>query len=134
MMYLCHLKHQFGFFDETNRLRCLSSMGDQLERISHAVDFEMFRPVLDEVFKREDKGKGRKENVAFPGWREPENRREELPTCCNPWAAPPAEKAIPAAARGLPFRRSSFPHQRRVSHEEAFEKFSLKKKDDSDGG
>jgi hypothetical protein len=52
------MKHQFGFFDESNRLRRLSSMGDPLEEISEVVDFEMLRPVLDEVFKREDKGKG----------------------------------------------------------------------------
>jgi IS5 family transposase len=52
------MKQQFGFFDESNRLRRLSSMGDPLEGISQVVDFEMFRPVLDGVFKREGKGPG----------------------------------------------------------------------------
>jgi IS5 family transposase len=52
------MKHQFGFFDESNRLRRLSSMGDPLEKISQVVDFEIFRPVLDGVFKRENKGPG----------------------------------------------------------------------------
>jgi hypothetical protein len=52
------MNYQFGFFDESNRLRHLSSIGDPLEGISRVVDFEMFRPVLDSAFQREDKGKG----------------------------------------------------------------------------
>jgi IS5 family transposase len=52
------MKHQFGFFDESNRLRRLSSMGDPLEEISQIINFEMFRPILDDVFKRESKGPG----------------------------------------------------------------------------
>jgi IS5 family transposase len=52
------MKYQFGFFDESNRLRRLSSMGDPLEGIARVVDFEIFRPVLDEVFKGEGKGPG----------------------------------------------------------------------------
>jgi IS5 family transposase len=52
------MKHQFGFFDESNRLRRLSGMGDPLEKISQVVDFEMFRPLLNGVFKREGKGQG----------------------------------------------------------------------------
>jgi IS5 family transposase len=52
------MKYQFGFFDESNRLRRLSSMGDPLEGLSQVVDFEMFRPLLNGVFKRESKGPG----------------------------------------------------------------------------
>ncbi len=47
------MKHQFGFFDESNRLGRLSSMGDPLEKIAIAVDFEIFRPVLARIFKRD---------------------------------------------------------------------------------
>jgi IS5 family transposase len=52
------MKHQFGFFDESNRLKRLSSMGDPLEDISRVVDFELFRPALDSIFAREYKGYG----------------------------------------------------------------------------
>lgn len=52
------MKHQFGFFDESNRLNRLSSMGDPLEAISRVVDFEMFRPVLSGIFVRQDRGQG----------------------------------------------------------------------------
>jgi transposase len=52
------MKQQFGFFDESNRLRRLSSMGDPLEGIASVVDFEIFRPILDGVFIREGKGPG----------------------------------------------------------------------------
>jgi IS5 family transposase len=52
------MKQQFGFFDESNRLRRLSSMGDPLEGISQVIDFEIFRPILNGIFKREGKGPG----------------------------------------------------------------------------
>jgi hypothetical protein len=48
------MKHQFGFFDENNRLGRLSSMGDPLEKVVQVVDFEIFRPVLTRIFKRDD--------------------------------------------------------------------------------
>jgi transposase, IS5 family len=38
-----------GFFDVDERLRRLSELGDQLEAHARAVDFEAFRPVLDEA-------------------------------------------------------------------------------------
>lgn len=52
------MKHQFGFFDESNRLNRLSRMGDPLEAISRVVDFEMFRPVLSDIFVRKDRIQG----------------------------------------------------------------------------
>lgn len=56
MLYIAVMKHhQFGFFDESNRLERLSSMGDPLEKIAEAIDFEMFRPVLERIFKRDKK-------------------------------------------------------------------------------
>lgn len=60
IVYTIFMKHQFGFFDESNRLGRLSSMGDPLEKIAQAVDFEIFRPVLAQVFKRDtQKQRGR---------------------------------------------------------------------------
>jgi IS5 family transposase len=49
---------QSGFFGEANRLCYLSSMGDPLERVSGSVDFELFRPILNEVFRKEASGAG----------------------------------------------------------------------------
>ena len=37
---------QIGFFDEDRRLKRLSEMGDPLEKVSRAVDWEVFRPIL----------------------------------------------------------------------------------------
>lgn len=52
------MKHQFGFFDESIRLRRLSDMGDPLVKLSEAVDFEFFRPVLDKALGPQDRGQG----------------------------------------------------------------------------
>jgi IS5 family transposase len=54
---------QIGFFSEENRLSLLSSMGDPLEKVSKAVDFEMFRPTLNKAFQKESSGIGGK-----PAW------------------------------------------------------------------
>lgn len=40
---------QPGFFDVEERLKRLSDLGDQLEGFAAAVDFEMFRRVLDQA-------------------------------------------------------------------------------------
>ena len=47
---------QRGFFDEDNRLSRLSEMGDPLEKVSQAVEWEIFRPILNEVFHKEERG------------------------------------------------------------------------------
>ena len=38
---------QPGFFDLEDRLARLSAKGDELERLSAVVDFELFRPELE---------------------------------------------------------------------------------------
>jgi len=49
---------QMEFFAEDNRLSRLSSMGDPLERVTEAVEFEIFRPVLNKVFQKESAAPG----------------------------------------------------------------------------
>ena len=49
---------QAGFFDAEKRLRALSAVGDPLERLAAAVDFELFRAELDAALRRSDRGKG----------------------------------------------------------------------------
>ena len=49
---------QIGFFDEDNRLRRLSEMGDPLEKMSKAVNWEMFRPILNKVFLKKTAAPG----------------------------------------------------------------------------
>src|SRR5215469_5197344 len=44
---------QTGLFDESNRLRDLSSLGDPLEKLNGVIDWGMFRPILDGVFQKE---------------------------------------------------------------------------------
>ena len=47
-----------GFFDEEFRLSRLSKQNDPLEKLNKLIDWEMFRPELDAVFKKTPKGKG----------------------------------------------------------------------------
>ena len=49
---------QPGFFDIEERLRELSSKGDDLERLKRLVDFELFRADLETVVPRADRCKG----------------------------------------------------------------------------
>lgn len=42
------------FFDESERLECLSEMGDQLEKLNAAIDWEMFRSVLNGIYISND--------------------------------------------------------------------------------
>jgi transposase, IS5 family len=49
---------QPGFFDVDARLAELSAKGDDLERISGLVDFEMFRAELERAVPRSDGSKG----------------------------------------------------------------------------
>jgi IS5 family transposase len=49
---------QPGFFDLSDRLRELSSKGDDLERIAALVDFEQFRPELERAVPRSDGSRG----------------------------------------------------------------------------
>ena len=43
------MERQPGFFDVDDRLRELSAKGDDLERLAALVDFERFRPVLEQA-------------------------------------------------------------------------------------
>lgn len=49
---------QIGMFDEENRLEKLSKLGDTLEKLDRAIDWEMFRPLLNHAFKQVPKGAG----------------------------------------------------------------------------
>jgi len=49
---------QRGFFDEQDRLEMLSKMGDPLEKIEKVINWEMFRPILNEIFPKEERNLG----------------------------------------------------------------------------
>jgi len=51
-------KQAKGFFDETFRLDQLSSTKDPLVKLKERIDFELFRPVLEEALYKEKKGIG----------------------------------------------------------------------------
>jgi transposase, IS5 family len=52
------MRGQAGFFDIEERLRQLSAKGDELERLSAVVDFELFRAALEQAVPRSDRAKG----------------------------------------------------------------------------
>lgn len=52
------MAEQPGFFDVEDRLRELSAKGDDLERIMALVEFERFRPELEQAVPRSDGTKG----------------------------------------------------------------------------
>ena len=49
---------QSGFFDVKERLAWLSGLGDQLEAFSRTMDFEAFRPDLEQALAYSDGSKG----------------------------------------------------------------------------
>jgi IS5 family transposase len=49
---------QIGIFDEIERLERLSALGDPLTRLNQVINWEMFRPVLQQAFRKERKGPG----------------------------------------------------------------------------
>src|SRR5690242_5194257 len=49
---------QRGFFDLDGRLQELSAKGDALERLADLVDFEMFRPALEQAVPRSEGSNG----------------------------------------------------------------------------
>jgi len=54
------------FFDESDRLERLSKLGDKLERLNAAVNFEIFRPALEAIWPGTDNrpgGRQRKDRV-----------------------------------------------------------------------
>jgi IS5 family transposase len=50
--------NQRGFFDVDERLKRVSDLGDPLEAMAAVIDFEGFRPLLDQALKRFDGAKG----------------------------------------------------------------------------
>lgn len=52
------MARQAGFFDVEERLALISAKGDDLERLASAVDFEAFRPDLEQAVPRSDRAKG----------------------------------------------------------------------------
>src|SRR5690349_22547936 len=52
------MRGQAGFFDVDERLKQLSAKGDNLERLSAVVDFELFRADLERAVPRADGSKG----------------------------------------------------------------------------
>lgn len=49
---------QKGFFDEDDRLKELSSLGDPLEKLNKAISWNIFRPSITKALKKEPKGPG----------------------------------------------------------------------------
>lgn len=49
-------KHAKGFFDETHRLDQLTATKDPLIKLKERIDFELFRPQLEEALYKEGKG------------------------------------------------------------------------------
>ena len=46
---------QGGFFDADMRLRDISKQGDPLEKLDNHINWEIFRPILDDVFRAYEK-------------------------------------------------------------------------------
>ena len=49
---------QMGLFDEENRLEKLTQLGDALVRLNNVIQWERFRPILEEALRKEPKGPG----------------------------------------------------------------------------
>jgi transposase, IS5 family len=47
---------QLSLFDESDRLQELSQLGDPLEKLNRVIDWGIFQPTLNKVFKKERKG------------------------------------------------------------------------------
>nr|WP_249417303.1 transposase [Treponema phagedenis] len=49
---------QKGLFDEEDRLRVLSKLGDSLEKLNEKINWEIFKPLLKKALTKEPKGLG----------------------------------------------------------------------------
>jgi len=49
---------QKGFFDEDDRLKKISELGDSLEKLNKHIEWEMFRKILTKALRKEPKGAG----------------------------------------------------------------------------
>jgi hypothetical protein len=52
-----------GLFDDQFRLDVISWQGDPLEKLRRRIDWAQFKPLLDAVFARENRGVG---EAAYP--------------------------------------------------------------------
>ncbi|MBN1307587.1 MAG: transposase [Chitinispirillaceae bacterium] len=52
---------QIGLFDVENRLSEISEMGDSLEKLDKAINWNRFKPVIDKAFRKK-----RKSNAGRP--------------------------------------------------------------------
>ena len=48
---------QIGFFDESDCLRKLSKLGDQLEKLNRVINWEIFESILNRVLERSKKAR-----------------------------------------------------------------------------
>ena len=44
-----------GLFDEEDRLRVLSKLGDSLEKLNEKINWEIFKPILKKSFEQRSK-------------------------------------------------------------------------------
>ena len=58
------MARQPGFFDADERLQALSVSGDPLARLRAVVDFEVFRPELENALDRADRAGGGRHHMA----------------------------------------------------------------------
>ena len=49
---------QIGLFDESNCMRKLSKLGDQLEKLDRVVEWHLFEGIVDSMFVKQNKGVG----------------------------------------------------------------------------
>ena len=51
----CMKIFQASFFDESKRLAALSRLRDPLEELAKHIDFEMFRPILNDALRKAER-------------------------------------------------------------------------------
>ncbi|MFV0551264.1 MAG: hypothetical protein ACK5L6_04990 [Anaerorhabdus sp.] len=44
---------QLGFYDESTRLKKLSNLGDNLEKLKKTIDWYIFRPLITKALEKE---------------------------------------------------------------------------------
>ena len=58
---------QLGFLDFSTRLQRIDKAGDPLEKINAAIDWEVFRPMLEKTRKKEKNSTGMEQGVLSSG-------------------------------------------------------------------
>ena len=57
--------HQLGFLDFNIRLQRIDNAGDPLTKLNTAIDWEQFRPILEQARKKTRKSHEQKQNILF---------------------------------------------------------------------